>query len=61
MTKRRKYRGVPACSLAKHRQSGKSTKSPKMRHHLKRMAEAQEVKAKPTTCTASTVEELMKQ
>lgn len=49
----------PKLSLAKHRAIGVPGKSPRLRHAMKREAEANERKARPSTCTAKTIRELM--
>ena len=46
--------------MSKHRKSGKSPKSPKAKHAIKREAEKNEIKAKPSRCKAKTVKELMR-
>lgn len=46
--------------LSKHRKSGRVPKSPKARHALKRLAESQEIKAKPSTCHHKTVSDALK-
>ena len=49
------YRG-----LSKHRKSGKTTKSPKLRHSLEREAKTQDVKASESTCKSSSIAEVFK-
>ena len=44
--------------ISKHRKSGKCPKSPKARHAIKREAEKNEIKAKPSTCSHETFESL---
>ena len=44
--KRHQQRNVPACSLSRHRKSGQSVKSPKLRHAMQREASRKESKNK---------------
>ena len=46
--------------ITKHRVSGKATKSPKLRHMMKRVAEQNECKSKPSTAIYNSIQELMK-
>lgn len=45
--------------MHKHGTSGYSLKSPKLRHEIKRVAEADEKKAKPSKCVYSSVTEAL--
>ena len=45
----------------KHAVSGKAPKSPRLRHRMKMDAERDERNSKPSTCTASSIAELMRQ
>lgn len=52
--------GTGGMGMGKHRTSGKSPKSPKLRHALKRQAEMNEIKAKPTNCVFTNVSDVFK-
>jgi hypothetical protein len=45
----------------KHGTSGVAPKSPRLRHKMKREAGRNERRAKPSTCTASSIAELLGQ
>ncbi len=53
-------KGNDGMGMKKHGRSGYCTKSPKMRHAMKREAEKNEKKAKPSTCKYLTVTEALK-
>jgi hypothetical protein len=43
----------------KNKRHGKNPKSPKAKHRMKREAEANDIKAKPSRCHASNMKELL--
>ena len=47
-------------SLSKHRKSGKTSKSPKLLHRLKREAEQKEEKQIASNCKYSTIAEVLR-
>ena len=50
---------MPNIGMAKHRKSGRATKSPSTRHAEKREAEQSERKARPSICNSQSVSDLL--